>query len=515
VKRFVVYAVAGGLATLAILVFLKLGTPGTSLHSELPQTNFPVSNLAKITPKPLGQGNISPTLPANRTPVPATAPTKADDSLAAITAFSNWAEQFLAGNTSVNAARGEALAWKRREALLDLIETDPKKALAMAVPYRWRRALPTNVTRYFEQQVDGRGALNVFVATDFEQGKTRSYREVQVGGKNFQAFVYGRRLGEVSKSKIPIHGIALDGKLALHADPVRILDSAEAEALEKERGQPVEKICGVSGLPADSRNQPVPADVGGEVKFFCGVDHARLVNEHLMLAESGEDGASPAQATAANDAWMHGPKTVLYMRVNFPDDLTEPISEASAYNVMNVVNTFYTEGSYGLTSLSPTVTPLMTLPNTKWWYSTAGPGALISDAREAARRAGYETDNYDLDIAAFTSVPDFDFGGLAAVHGKSVWLQSTGAGVTAMNSDTTTACGMRTSGTPPPTSAPSGWERISNTETSSTRWATPPRGTINSTRRTKIFSTGFPTPLFTTSRATVFTGFLPSTRRPA
>ena len=73
----------------------------------------------------------------------------------------------------------------------------------------------------------------------------------------------------------------------------------------------------------------------------------------------------------------------------------------------------------------------MTLPQTKAWYSTAGPGSLISDAREAARRAGYETQNYPLDIVAFTSVPEYDFGGLAAVGGKSVWLQSMGAGVTA------------------------------------------------------------------------------------
>src|SRR5262249_16309659 len=57
-------------------------------------------------------------------------------------------------------------------------------------------------------------------------------------------------------------------------------------------------------------------------------------------------------------------------------------------------------------------------------------GGLLTDARAAARRAGYDTVNYDLDIVAFTSVPGYDFGGLAAVHGKGNWLQSTGVGVT-------------------------------------------------------------------------------------
>ena len=337
----------------------------------------------------------------------------------------------MAGNPAVGAAQGETLAWKRREVMLQLIEADPQKALALAIPYPWRSSLPANVTRHFEQWVDGRGALDVFVATDFAQGKTRVHREVQIGGRSYQAFTYGRRVTQTSQTQIPLHGIALAGKLALHTDPVRVLDSAEADALIRERGQPADKICGVSGESAESRREPVAADIGGEVKFFCRVDHARMVNRQLTLAESGGPGGISALATAANDAWTHGPKTVLYMRVNFPDDLTEPISEAAAYNVMDSVNDFYTEGSYDLTSLSSTVTPLMTLPNTKWWYSTAGPGALISAARAVARQAGYETANYDLDIVAFTSVPDYDFGGLAAVHGKSVWLQSTGVGVTA------------------------------------------------------------------------------------
>jgi hypothetical protein len=363
-------------------------------------------------------------------PLSATASVKADDSLVALAAFSNWAEQFLSNSPSASVARGEALAWKRREAMLELIETNPEKALAQAAPFGWRSTLPANVTRYFEQWVDGRGALNVTVATDFERGHVTVQREVQIGGKNYQAFVYGRRARQASQTQIPLHGIALDGKMAVQTDPVRLLASDEAAALEKERGQPMDKICGVSGRPADYRHQLVNADVGGEIKYFCGVDHARLVNQRLILAEAGGSGTSAALATAANDAWTHGPKTVLYLRVNFPDDLTEPISEAGAYDVMDGVNDFYTEGSYDLTSLSPTVTPLMTLPETKGWYSTAGPGALLTAARAAARKAGYETANYDLDIVCHTAVPDFDWGGLAAVHGKALWLQSPGVGVT-------------------------------------------------------------------------------------
>jgi len=229
-----------------------------------------------------------------------------------------------------------------------------------------------------------------------------------------------------SQRRIPIHGIELEQKLAVHADALRLLEPEEAAALEKERGLPVDNICGVSGQPADYRNELVSADIGGEVRHFCGVDHAKLVNEQWLRAEKAD---SRKIAGTAGSNWTQGNKSLLYMRLNFPDDLTEPISEADAYKVMDKVNDYYTEQSYNETSLTTTVTPLLTVPQTKDWYSTAGPGALLADAREIARRAGFETDNYDRDIVSFTSVPGYDFGGLAFVRGKGVWLQSSSAGV--------------------------------------------------------------------------------------
>ena len=76
--------------------------------------------------------------------------------------------------------------------------------------------------------------------------------------------------------------------------------------------------------------------------------HCRSSKRGSIWSSSGHSSTSPGPlfATAANDNWTHGQKTLLYMRVNFPDDLTEPISEAGAYNVMNQVSAFYTTGFY-------------------------------------------------------------------------------------------------------------------------------------------------------------------------
>jgi len=309
--------------------------------------------------------------------------------------------------------------------MLHLIKTDPEHALAQSVPARWRRDLPRSITRHFEERVDGRGSFTVRVATDFERSTREVFREAEIDGQIYAAFPFGWRKSQMSQTSIPIHGIAIENQLAMLSEPIRLLEPEEVEAAGL---NPSEEICGVSGKPADSRQQPVAADTGGRVRFFCGADHYRLVNEQ-WLAEEGEPGGG--RQIVLPDAWTQGTKSVLYMRVNFPDDFSEPISEADAYNVMAGVNSFFTEGSYNTTALVPVVTPLMTLPHTKGYYSAAGAGALLSDARQAARDAGFETANYDRDIVAHTGVPGFDWGGLASVGGKGVWLQSTGVGVTA------------------------------------------------------------------------------------
>jgi hypothetical protein len=346
--------------------------------------------------------------------------------------FAKWAAAF--PGSAANLVEGQRLAWKRREAMSELIQTDPKKAIALSAPFEWRQKLPPQITRFFEEQLDGRGDFNVAVATDFTRGSTSTFRSVQLGEKNYHAFVYGRRLTQPCKSGIPLHGISLDGNMAVSSEPLRLISGDEAAALAKRRGRALDKICSVSGQSTASRGQPAYAESGGAILCFCGTDHYDLVNEQWALAESGAGGVGGSGVAGVgapvNDAWTHGTKNVLYMRVNFPDDLTEPISEAAAFSVMNNVNVFYTTGSYDLTALDTTVAPLVTLPQTKAYYS-ADPGLLLADARAATKQAGFDTANYNLDIVAFTSVPDYSFGGLAYVGGKGVWLQSMGTGVTA------------------------------------------------------------------------------------
>src|ERR1019366_1490099 len=290
-------------------------------------TNQPPASLAQSPP------------PKNNSPTPVTQATAIAGAIPANTAFADfakWAEQFSQSSASV--VDGRRLAWKRREAMLELIQTDPAQALALAAPFAWRQQLPPQVTKYFEAQLDGRGDFLVAAATDFDRGRTMTYRHVQIGGTNYQAFVYGRRRAQISRTGIPLHGISLDGKMAVSTEPLRRLSQAEAAARDKSVAKP-DVICSVSGQAVTARGQPVYAETGSGVLCFCGTDHYDLVNQQWALAESGGTGGVGGSGVAGvgapmNDAWTHGIKTLLYMRVNFPDDLTEPISEAAAYSVM-------------------------------------------------------------------------------------------------------------------------------------------------------------------------------------
>jgi hypothetical protein len=411
-KKFLLATIGAG----ALITFLILHRPPAAPEAG-PGTTAPAA------PESAGSIPAAP-LPDSTAPV-APATQKAEVALAN---FSEWAVNFTNGTVSV--VDGQRLAWKRREAMLELIQTDPRRALEMSVPFELRQQLPREITRFFEEQVDGRGGLEVLAATDFSSGSTVVSRRVQIGERRFDAFVYGRRKGQISQSNIPLHGVALDNQLALATEPLRLLSEAEAAALDKNAVKP-EAICSVSGDSASSRGRKTYAEGGGQVIHFCGVDHVALANRQLSLAESGgtSAGSNPVFPSADLASWTHGRKSVLYIRVNFPDDLTEPVSEPAAYAAMNGVNAFYTENSYNLTALTATVTPVITMPQTKAYYS-ADPGLLQSDAWVYAKRAGFATQNYDRDIIALTSVPGYDWGGLASVGGKGVWLQSYGVGVT-------------------------------------------------------------------------------------
>ncbi len=355
--------------------------------------------------------------------------------------FARWTERFFneawSGDQAALLAEGERLALERREYLAREIEENPRAALQYAVPYRWRQVLPQTITRHFEEVVSGVAKYEVFMASpvpgaDYRRFQCATYRYATVAGRTYRAYVYGARLSQMTREREPLHGIAVDDTLAVHEAPGRLLDAEETAAVRAAGLAPAGGACAVCGQEAAADGRLL--ELAGHWVEVCNGSDAAALNRALMSLEAGEVAAAYA---AALPNWTNappqpplpsfGPRRTLYMRLVFRDDTTIPISEEQAAEEMRQVNEFFIEASYGKTALIPTITPVLTLPHPKAWYSKQGPGALMADAQAEAAAAGFLPEQFDLVLARFTPVPGYDWGGLGG--GKTAWLQYNGIGL--------------------------------------------------------------------------------------
>lgn len=342
--------------------------------------------------------------------------------------FREWqARPRAAADKAAVEAEGVALAKSRRAAMARWIERDPEFALAQAVGPDARRDLPPAVLAELERWVEGKGGLEVLIRCGpAVKAAEQMTRTVRVNGEEFKAFVYGRRMGQTTRYDLPIHAVALDGKLALHSSPVRQLEPGET----RERGLDP---------------QTIHLETGGAVASARSALDAFAIEARLLQREAGR-GPYPAGQTAAGQppaglppgtapfppspGWTFGIKRVLIIFVDFSDDVGALMTTNAAHQVVTNVNQFYLDNSQGQTSLQPTYFPVtLRLPQTKAAYANLDPMTdLRRDSLAAARTydqqngntGAFNPDNYDLDITAFTAIPgaNFGFAGLAFVGAK-------------------------------------------------------------------------------------------------
>jgi len=345
--------------------------------------------------------------------------------------FRDWTVRYLAAGDEKAAleADGEKLAAERRAQLAKLIQSDPERALASRVPLAIRASLPPAVQDLLEERVEGRGSYEVVVAMPLPgERPIDPRRTLRIGDKAYQTFVYGRRRTLTTKRCLPVFGIAIDGQLALHERPVRLLEPGESIPVGAKIANP-DKVCPVSGRKARGG---VIALAGDTVYYLCHNGHIEGVESALMGPEDSLDPeAITGEGPIAQSAWTTGNKTVLYIRVNYPDDLTDPQSLSSCESMFASGDAFFQNNSYGLTSWTWTITPLLTLPQNKAYYAgSAGDSLILSDARIAASTAGYAYLTYNLDCVRFQGAGG-GYLGAAYVGYRGCWMKSSSAGVLA------------------------------------------------------------------------------------
>ncbi|HVK58882.1 MAG TPA: hypothetical protein VM735_08895, partial [Candidatus Kapabacteria bacterium] len=287
-------------------------------------------------------------------------------------AFEQWSNDYIQQrkrpNTAASLSVGGSLARMRRTTLATLIEADPKRALEVTVHPSMRAMLPPSVTQHLEERISGTGTLEVIASLLDPSGKNNNpapiERVVEVNGRRLKAFVYGRREAQNSQPAIPLHGIAIENSMAVDEFPVRLLDHFELAAAPA-----VESVfCPVCGQPGSS---VFAAQAGDKVHFLCDAEHITTLNQ--MYIEQEDSVRLSRQLLGASSGRNHaaqGSKTLLAMRVKFPDDTTDPLPESVAESVMAEVKRFYTANSYGTLNLTIVISPLLTLAKPKSWYAT-------------------------------------------------------------------------------------------------------------------------------------------------
>ncbi|MCC6234526.1 MAG: PKD domain-containing protein [Verrucomicrobiales bacterium] len=292
--------------------------------------------------------------------------------------FRAWMDRAPAGGWVEADATGLALVRARREAMGRLMELDPEAALDRALTEAERAALPPALQSFVERWVEGRGDFEVLCAYP-EAGREEEFqslsRFVRLEGERYRAFVFGAGVRQPTRREVALRGLVLGDRMVVDDQWSVVLGEAEAEA-------PVAQFAAAAGEVAR--------------------------------------------------------KSLIFIRVDFSDLTGESISSNRAVQLTRELHRFYQENSYGRAGFAEigqgsVVTPVFRLPRTASSYGSANDsGDLRTDARSAARAAGYVLGDYDYDVTCMGSVPGFGWAGLGFVGASGAWIRGTSStGVTA------------------------------------------------------------------------------------
>lgn len=356
--------------------------------------------------------------------------------------FDNWTLSYLQAKEAEKAeliAEGQKLAKERRPLFKTLIMENPRDAIQKAVPMVARQKLPQEIVSLLEKRMNHIGAIRVMqgVPLDRNDPPVPTYREVELEkGGTYRAYVYGEREQKLTwTAGASLNGVAMDSEFAISDEPTRRLEVGE----RLPEGKPVVGDCPVSGkyvLEPEDVPEVVPetlavVETPVEIITFCDGSHIAIQNQTILYGEGVTGGSMafsgilPSSPTSAL-----GQVKVIVLNVTYADQNALPSTEAELYNVLRDVSDHYSKASYGRLSLSGVVAPPIKLPHNEAWYvnrdtsnggDIGGTSISMADAREEARRLGFDWNDYDCTVMRHNGGPG-SYGGLGG--GSTVWCRS-------------------------------------------------------------------------------------------
>jgi hypothetical protein len=428
-------ALAAVLATAiacALYLFFRVPPPTTGhTRADVPQTEA----LASATPlRPAVTAIATTNPPSSPAPLPTSSLRRVEPASPdpvrepAFAAFNDWLRRYQNApetQRAALAAEGEALARERRAAMFSLIQTDPDRAIELALSRAARRGLPANIGGLAEERVNARGDYEVLAAVPLP-GAAREVPPIQrhvtlEDGRRFRAFPASFRRDYPTKFNVPLGGVAQDEVMAV-GNPVEVLSSEEASQLAA--AQTIDPVCSVSGEIAATGPEATAVQVGGDLHWMCQYGHAEWMNGKL-LAAAGQPGGSSLEGGLAESNYTEGRKRIILFRVAFPNVTTPSLTVLAGRQMLTNMHNYWRIISYGRTTVampgegSDVVLVTLTQPTANYDDDA---GKLRADVRAAATASGVDLSKYDFDITCVGGSPSFSFAGLAYVGAPGAWL---------------------------------------------------------------------------------------------
>jgi Concanavalin A-like lectin/glucanases superfamily len=403
------------------------------------------------------------------------------DPLPVFAAFAEWVEKYLAAPPDRRAQltlEGIEIAKARRAVLFELIERDPRRALAAAIPMSVRDQLPPEVVALLENRVSGYGNLFRISTYGADPGSKPYFDYAQIGGEDYFAYRYGRRESLFELKGASLHGVALDKRLAVLDSPVYGTEIGQTLA-----ERPINEVCLYSGQTIVTPGQGTVADadsapiqVGTQLLGLCSPAHAIYIESTLQNLEAAGQPVTtngvlnvgllsqyihdPSPLTplayggTGGTGWpgqpstnlTYGNKRAIVYRVQIPDWTAFPGSYTetlmtntilgdqcticySGQPTKTVSNQLY-EFSWGKVVVTQAlVTPVIILPKTYAQYTNNYFGPILQDAKEAAANLGFDT-NVEFHVIVHSDLQAPNLSACAWGGGGAVWVnQCWGVGV--------------------------------------------------------------------------------------
>jgi PKD domain/Carboxypeptidase regulatory-like domain len=115
-----------------------------------------------------------------------------------------------------------------------------------------------------------------------------------------------------------------------------------------------------------------------------------------------------------------GERTLLVIRVDFPDLPGDPVPEKKLRKLLDGTEAYYKDNSFGKLTIQSTITPTIRVPKPQQAYEIDF-GKVGIDARVAVRAAGFDPSKFDFDAFVF-STHDKQFRDFGAVNAKGLHL---------------------------------------------------------------------------------------------